>query len=210
MEVLTKDQAALVDQIKAYHAAFEKSFGDQMGYAFLAGVSLNAAKESLPHGKFMEWRESHLPEIKERSAQRYMKFADQIRHGMSDLPTVGKLKLLGNGDLNEKDKEKVLEAVHEIADGKTLTQLYRDLGVIREKKPAQHHPRKAVSPEDAVAAEARGREELANQVLLNLHTLFLEERNIAELKPLKKQELLAAFVKGAELCRKYLGKKGAK
>lgn len=209
MEVMSADHAARVNRIKQYEAACRNSFSAQMGYAFLTGVELNAAKEELPHGKFMEWRETFLPEIPERSAQRYMRFADQIRHsgGFADS---GKLKLLGNGDLNEKDKEKVLEAVHEIADGKTLTQLYRDLGVIREKKHQVHTPRKPVTPEEQVESQNKAAEELANMYLLHAHNLTLDERVIALLKPMKKQELLAAGIKVNDMVRKYLGKKGAK
>lgn len=204
IEVLTKEQATLVEQIKSYHEAFEKSFSDQMGYAFLAGYALNAAKESLPHGKFTDWRAANLPEIPERSAQRYMKFADQIRHTVADLPTVGKLKLLGNGDLNEKDKEKVLEAVHEIADGKTLTQLYRDLGVIREKKAPKHHPRKPLSPEDHLEADKEQARGVMRAMLGPIATFLIEPGAVlVQLSKGERQQLLDTFISAANEVRKF-------
>lgn len=204
MDVMTQEQAALVDQIKSYHAAFEKSFGDQMGYAFLAGASLNTAKESLPHGKFTTWREANLPEIPERSAQRYMKFADQIRHSVADLPSPGKLKLLGNGDLAEKDKEKVLAAVHEIADGKTLTQLYRDLGVIREKKAPEHHPAKPRTPEEKLADRKQAARDLIGLCAGPLSTLMIDPQpTLAELTKAERRQFLDLLVSVSNEVRKF-------
>lgn len=207
VEVLTADQVARVNRIKQYEAACRNSFSAQMGYAFLTGFELNAAKEELPHGKFAAWREANLPELPERSAQRYMKFAEQIRHsgGIADS---GKLKLLGNGDLNEKDKEKVLEAVHEIADGKTLTQLYRDLGVIREKKPVVHHPRKPTTPEDDLKAKREQALGLFNSWMIQTKTLLLDpDPTLAELTRDERQQMLDAGTQLNAALRKFLTKK---
>jgi hypothetical protein len=134
-EIITQEQAERIGRIQGYHQKCLDTFGDQMAYAFLAGCELNAAKEELPHGQFMKWREQNLPELPHRTATQYMTFSEKLADG-AKLATIANLKLLGNGDLPQTEKEKVLKAVHQVADGKTLTQLYRDLGVIRTAAPA--------------------------------------------------------------------------
>ena len=126
--------AAHTIRIKAYHAGFQSAFGSQMGYAFLAGLELNAIKEALPHGGFLKWGRAHLSEIPHRSATRYMEFQTKLATG-GQCDAVANIKRLENGELPEAEKEKVLKAVYQAADGKTLTQLYRDLGIVRPPIP---------------------------------------------------------------------------
>ena len=163
--ILPADQAARVDRIKQYHSGCMRAFGDQMGYAFLAGVELNALKEQTPHGKFLALLDTHIPEITHRTANRYQKFAEALQtHSklLADKPAIGKKDTVSyleavnpetslqyaagalrvDGHWNPDAVEKVLAAVHEVADGKTLTEMYRDLGVIRQPQKPQHHPRK--------------------------------------------------------------------
>ncbi|NOS70084.1 MAG: hypothetical protein HOP33_09150 [Verrucomicrobia bacterium] len=198
--------AAHTERIKVYDAAFHNAFSQQMGYAYLAGCELNAIKEALPHGEFMKWKAKFLPAIPHRSATQYMTFQTKLA-SVANLPTVGECRLLGNGELPEKEKEKILKAVHQAADGKTLTQLYRDLGVIREKKHPVHTPRKTVSPEDQVDAEEKTAVELANVFLTAAATLALDDKTILKLSAVKKAEVLAASIKVSDLIRKF-SKKG--
>ena len=163
-DVLSADWADRVDRIKAYHQGCLKSFGDQMGYAFLAGVELNRLKDDLPHGKFTDFRKNHFAAIPDRSAQRYMAFGEAL----SKSATCGgfdDLKLLSDGHLDAKQQEKILKAVHEVADGKTLTQLYRDLGVIRDKKPVGRQdgekPKRLSLAEQAELRKAQATEDWA-------------------------------------------------
>ena len=144
-------KTAIVDYDREVRSAFQR----QMGYAFLAGCALLRAKEIIPHGKFLEWRETELPEVSRSSASRYTQFAEAL---VKD-PTVGSLKevrLLNRGDeLTTEQQEKVARVVHKLADGKTLTEMYRDLGVIRQPEKPKHHPRKqaAVSAEEELEAK---------------------------------------------------------
>jgi hypothetical protein len=62
---------------------------------------------------------------------------------VADLPSVGEIHLLTDGTIPPEYREPILSAFHEVADGKTLTELYRDTGVIRNKKDPAHHPRSA-------------------------------------------------------------------
>ena len=97
--ILTKDQAALVDDVKTYHAGVRRSYEHQIQYAFMAGLKLNALKDSCQHGEFMRLREAHLPELSKSSAIRYQEFFSLCQ---TKLPTVGNLKagqlLLTDGD----------------------------------------------------------------------------------------------------------------
>lgn len=148
-EELDKLKARIID----YDCGFRTAYQSQMGYAFLAGIALLRAKEIVPHGKFLAWREAELPQITRSSASRYMQFAEALP---AKDPTVGSLpevKLLGNGaELSDDSKKKILETVYEVADGKTLTEMYRDLGVIRQPKAKEHHPVKQ-TPEEKLEAE---------------------------------------------------------
>lgn len=157
LQVIEREAADELDQLKAritdYDREFHSAFQRQMGFAFLAGCALLRAKEIVPHGKFVEWRESELPELSRSSASRYTQFAEALRKD----PTVGSLKevrLLGNGgELTADQQQKVADAVHKLADGKTLTEMYRDLGVIRQPEKPKHHPRKPSDPGEDLDAQ---------------------------------------------------------
>jgi hypothetical protein len=124
-----------IERIKTFHQGTLNAFRDQMGYAFLAGVELQALKASAAHGAFAKLRAKELPELPERTAQQYMKFADALK---SKSATVADLasqpRLLTDSKLAEEDAKTVCKAVHDAADGKSLTEMYRDLGVIRQPK----------------------------------------------------------------------------
>ncbi len=195
--------AAHTERIKVYHEGFQKAFSDQMGYAVLAGLELNRIKAALPHGEFMKWRAKHLPEIPHRSASRYMEFQTKLAtHGQ--FPPVANLKLLENGELSDKDKDKVIKSVHDIADGKTLTQLYRDLDMVREKKAPAHHPRKAVSPEEKVSAEKEQARGVMNACARPLATFLLDPgATLVNLSRVERQEFLALLVNASTEIRKF-------
>ena len=150
LTILTKDQATLVDQVKTYHAGVRQSYEHQVQYAFMAGLNLTALKDSCPHGNskeangegFVALCARELPDISRSSAKRYMDFTNLL---LEIKPSVGFIRgsslLLENGDLPTKEKEAVLKAVYEAADGKTWTAFYRDLNLVRQKKAPSHHPR---------------------------------------------------------------------
>jgi hypothetical protein len=145
-----------VDRIKLLHAGTLRAFRDQMAYAFLAGVELLALKESTAHGDFGKLRKQYLGDIPERSQQRYMGFAEALKSKSATVADLAKQPLLlTNGQIEEQQAQKVSKAVHDFADGKTLTELYRDLGVIREpKKPGDvEHKQKKLSMAERHAQE---------------------------------------------------------
>jgi len=162
--------AVLRTKIVEFDQGCRTAFNQHMGYAFLAGLALNCAKALVPHGNkgggFMKWREENLPGVSPRAATNYMHFAAALAEKH---PTVGKLATVAdftsgrlellNGELPEDEKQEVLKAVHDVADGKTLTQMYRDLGVIRQPKDPNAGPKKPITkptPEEIHAQRLAG------------------------------------------------------
>lgn len=177
--ILDPVQSNLVDQIKTFHAGVRKSYEHQIQYAFMAGLKLHTLKATCSHGNkkdgegFMVLCQQHLPEISPATARRYKEFYGLVQE---KLLTVGNIRpsnlLLENGDLPSKEKEQVLNAVHESADGKTWTQFYRDLNFIRQSKTKQYHAPKPASPDDAEAAARAQADDLAKNFLADFELLM--------------------------------------
>ncbi len=134
-----------IERIKAFHAGTLNAFADQMSYAFLAGVEFLSLKESTVHGQFEKLCADVLGEIPKRTRCQYMSFATVLIDKSATVALLAKEPLLlTNGKVAEADAVKICKAVHDIADGKTLTEMYRDLGVIRQAKKVadvDHHPK---------------------------------------------------------------------
>lgn len=177
--ILTRDQAALVDDIKTYHAGCRKAFEHQVQYAFMAGLKLLSLKESCPHGNskdsngagFNALCASELPDVSRSAAHRYMDFTNLL---LEKCPTVGFIResnlLLENGDLPSTEKESVLKAVYDAAEGKTWTAFYRDLDLCRKPEPHSYHP-PTKSPEHDVASKQFAADESTKQ-LINAMQMF--------------------------------------
>jgi len=153
-EVLDAAMVQLVDSAKAYHESFIQCGKQQACYAFLAGMRLTAIKDSVKHGQFTAFRETHCPEIPARTATRYMALYSKLAT-VADLPTVGNLKLLSNGQLPEKEEQKIVKAFHENTGGKELTQLYRETGIIREAAPVGRRPGEGGRKRISLAEQAK-------------------------------------------------------
>jgi len=149
VDLLTKDQAALVDDIKHHHDAFHRTYEQQMEHAVICGVRLLQLKDSVPHGNkngdspgFTAIREKHLPNLSSSAACRYMDFVrllqPQISHGGDFRNTLQLTE--GDSRLAETQRKQVLKAVHDLADGKTFTAFYRDLGLVKHREKGGFHP----------------------------------------------------------------------
>jgi hypothetical protein len=217
LQVLSTDQAARVDRIKAYHAGCLQAFGDQMGYAFLTGRELIAAKASIPSGHkdpeggFGKWIKANVPELSNGTIHRYMSFATALE---KQFPTVGNISptllQIGPGGLDESAKAEVLKAVHEVADGKTLTELYRDLGVIRGPKDKKHHAPKLNAAETAEAQIEQAKQFV--QTLIGDMALVQQGTTLADVPSQLCHELnrarieLGHFIKRLQKSRRKQGK----
>ena len=180
------------------HNACLRAAQDHVGYAFLAGFELQRVKAALEHGQFLSWCESNLPSIQIRTAQRYMAFAVALQTKNDTVSLISPERLqITDGSLNERDRKAILEAAHEAADGKTLTELYRDLGVIRQPKEKQYHPPKPLSPEEELEARREQSRDLINQITERIELVSDEQ-----LLDLKKPELKAAHQIVVEFSKK--------
>ena len=173
-------------RISVYHQSFEKAAQDQLGYAFLCGVELTQAKDECAHGQFMKWRETALPQIPQGTAGRYMQFAHAIQSQSKQIANLTAKPLqLTNGELPEEDRKIILKAVHDFADGATLTELYRDLNILRKPKAKQYHPPKLTADQQAAAEEAAAAELLKTLIgdlnLVDVATLGKINRDNAHL-----------------------------
>lgn len=217
LQVIESEAADELDQLKTrisdYDREFHSAFTRQMGFAFLAGAALNRAKEIIPHGKFMEWSETELS-VKRSSVARYMKFAEAI----GKLPTVGNLKevkLLGEGELlTPAQQKKITEAVHSLADGKTLTEMYRDLGIIRQPEKPKHHPAKPLTAAEELAEHKAHAKDLLSACIGPMRVLVGDLDDVGEfiehLTDADWEEALSVGVRFTSLCRAHLKGKGAK
>jgi hypothetical protein len=76
-------------------------------YAIKAGEILNKAKDLVPHGEFLAWLETNVPDISRMTATKWMKLAN----------VNARLHLLDNPDI------------------KTITDAYRATGILPEPEP---------------------------------------------------------------------------
>jgi hypothetical protein len=183
--------------IRSYHENGWRAAQQQFGYQFLAGVALHRAKAALAHGLFGQWIEENFSTgpcpLTERTAQRYMRFAEEL---ISKSDTVSDLTrqplLLTNGDIPEKEKKIILEAVFEFADGRSLTELYRDLGVIRPPKKQEYTAPKLNAKEKLEAEEAHAAELAADAERGNL--AILDPAQWAKLSTAAKKQLIDHWI----------------
>lgn len=105
-------------------------------------------------------------------ATRYMTYAEET---LSADPAVGKLDIVSNlllGEsveaalpaLDEREEKILAKAIHKATDGKSITEICRGAGVIREVEKPKHHPRKPVSPAEELDAQKAHSLDLANAV----------------------------------------------
>ncbi len=69
---------ALADRINAEHEACHASMQKGLEHALKAGTLLLEAKAGLPHGEWLPWLGKNCPDISERTAQRYMRLAENL------------------------------------------------------------------------------------------------------------------------------------
>lgn len=206
VSVLSADQAGLVDQIKAYHTGFHRSYEQQIKYAFLCGRQFRELKNSCGHGNakdcigFTKLCEAYLPEVSRSARHRYMDFVDLLEEKFPAMGNIRVPNLLEQGELPERDKTQVLNAVHEVADGKTWTAFYRDLQLIRDKQPKQYHAPKPTSPDEQLAAAKKAADDAARTWLADTN-LLMQGETWSLLSPDRQREIddlrldLGTFVK---------------
>lgn len=100
--------------------------------ALRVGALCLQAKEQLPHGKFQEWIGENTPNVTYRTAAKYMLLVENSKSESDSL-----LPLLLAPDLSEKlndynERQYLLDATEAFRQGRGLTDLYKDYGVIKQ------------------------------------------------------------------------------
>ena len=187
--------------------------------AIAAGALMNHVKCEgkktgvIPHGEFGPWLETHVKEVPVRSVQSWMSLASdaseflQIRNNCV-FENGGHLAIYDALTLPDtKLTPPLIDLRTELLEhlqGKTQKRLALEW---RSDTKPEHHPRKPMTAEEQLAAEADTIEAMANTALVAIHALCSEEENIARQKPLKKHELYEAGVLLNNLLRKFQGRK---
>lgn len=152
------DQDA-ADQIIALHTNSGRAAYQQIGYAFLTGQALNRRKELLPFGQWVKWCQRHLEPrgLKERTARNYMAFAEALQPRLLQAPAASGIVLqLTNGEsLGAEQIATFSEAIREVANGQSLTDLYRDYGIVKDKQEKKFSPPK-ITPEEVERSKTEG------------------------------------------------------
>src|SRR5262249_27309324 len=71
-----EDLVALAAEINAEHQAGEEATRRGLEHYHRAGLKLLEAKKRCGHGNWLPWLKKHCPGIPERTARRYMRFAE--------------------------------------------------------------------------------------------------------------------------------------
>jgi hypothetical protein len=208
--VLTAVQANRVDRIIAHFEGCKNDITNLATNRYVMGAELLELKGECVHGEF-ERIKTEVLEVKGISRALVglaMQFSKAVQ---TKYPTVGYLKpekFLTNGSVDERGREKVAEFFQSEMDGKKMTEFCRDLGMMRAKKPAVHHPRQPQSPEEKVAAAREAALGIYNTWMLHTKSLLLApEPVLAELKREERQQMLDAGTQLNNEVRKFLTKK---
>lgn len=76
-ELDTTKLAALALKINGEHTECELSFRNALEHAHNVGTYLMEAKSLVAHGQWRDWITTNCPDVSERTAQRYMKIANE-------------------------------------------------------------------------------------------------------------------------------------
>lgn len=201
----------LAQRIRTHHKGVIEGFQSQVMSAFLCGVELNAAKALIHHGNrhangedfvkngFIKWREKEFPTISHGCAANWMNLAK----GMQEkFPTVGNFvpRLLAtNGEpMSEGEEEAVMKGIHEVLDGKTITEWYRELDILRKPKHQSERARgKPMTPEEKARAQEQEADDLAITTLGDV-SLVTEDLVRGRLTAARKNELRDAFIEAGK------------
>lgn len=140
---MTKNLPAIPDQDKRVasalrlHAAASASAAQMAIAAAKCGLELKAIKKDVGHGAFEAFFASEFAThgLSLRTAQKYMALADGLKGKALKNESGAFLKLLdaAPSTLSDKDQATLTKAVGKVTDGKALSELYQDFGIV--KKP---------------------------------------------------------------------------
>jgi hypothetical protein len=140
---------AIANEINETHAVAKTHAQLAVVFAIRTGVLCERAKESLKHTEFGPWIEKHCPLISERTAQRYMALVRSIKNDTVSLLGSGSktdtVSDLQTTDLTAPDflskiesdtayRDQIAGQVKDVLGEGSLTDLYREYGVVRSPR----------------------------------------------------------------------------
>lgn len=187
-------------RIRAYHDGCKRSAVGQAIYAVLCGLELNAAKDELAHGKFIAWREKNHSDISKSTAANYMNLAEAIS---TKSPTIGNFVAeplqLTNGELPADQQNELLAALRDCTKGTTLTELFREFGIIKQPKRQSYTAPKDQTPEEQARALEQQAADHIEALCADLEFVTVELLGRASSKD--RQRLLDALVEKSKFIR---------
>lgn len=163
--IVIKDQDKRVAEALRLHASATASAAQMAIAAAKCGLELKALKKEAGHGTwenfFADNFESHGLTL--RTAQKYMALADGLKGRALKNESGSFLKLLecAPSELKPAEQEKLTKAVGKVTDGKTLSELYQDFGIVKKpqgsgaKGGAKVSTKTEEAPADPVQTEAQ-------------------------------------------------------
>ena len=101
--------------------------------AIAVGVQLLRGKGILEHGDFMRWYKKYLSCISERTCRKYMDLVNAITSKSASGAVLEKLNVAPQ-QLTEDYCRRMVPHVMKIIEGKTITELYQELGIVKQRK----------------------------------------------------------------------------
>lgn len=176
VEHIPKEAADALDRHKKTIAVCIKGHrtgsAQMFGYAYLAGREILAVREVLPHGNtgnrslgICKWLAAHFPTLPRRTATRFMEFADDVHANQRARAIFAKNPdLLTTGKLTVKDRAAILEIIPLVLDGKSMKQFMRDSRLLADPLKNQHHPRKKLDKQKALADKKKQAERFWDRI----------------------------------------------
>ena len=165
----------LATQALQYHLVAKNSAGVAVMAAAYCGTILKRAKEMLPHGEFGKWAEQYLPLISAPTRSRYLALAEhlnaQIYHRDNfELSDIARISLPDPRDIHTTENNKLSLALQDIIDGRSLTDLYKDFGIIKGRVTKGNKAEQKVN--EAIVNGMSKDEALAHVYALNLDAML--------------------------------------
>ncbi len=115
--------------------------------ALACGFILLNEKARLPHGEFDKWQRKHLKPISRPTGKRYMQIAGKMHELQESKVSTVRHLLEGTrpSDLTENHIQRIAPMIQEITEGKTFTELGRELGIFKPRNTKSERARKRLA-----------------------------------------------------------------
>lgn len=145
-------QQTSIDAVNAYHAAAGNAAAQMAVYAVMCGAELIKIQKQVGR-TFVKFVEGNCS-FTYRSARKYMDLAAGVKDRALKCESDSHLKLLEHrpSELTPAQSKKLHKAVSEITDGRTLSELYQEFGII---KPLGNGLRGGARPQKKLTAQEK-------------------------------------------------------